>query len=149
MVVDFLISRSFLCCLKYKEADPVFSHPWNRRTNERFFQSTQIVYAKVQYANPDLFMPQVVHTKSYLTWSQYIFLSSTHTSLNPPPLRKPGEKTLYRAPKGWGVRLSWTKGPSEFESVPAMKPFAIIIQVEVPAVGLLAGSCPPRSLSLV
>lgn len=70
-----------------------------------FFQSTQIVYAKVQYANPDLFVPQVVHTKSYLTLSQYIFLSSTQTSLNPPPLRKPEEKTLYHAPKGWEVRL--------------------------------------------
>lgn len=34
--LDFLISHSFLCCLKYKEADLVFSHPWNRRTNEQF-----------------------------------------------------------------------------------------------------------------
>lgn len=93
-LVDFLISRSFLCCLKYKEADPVFSHPCNRRTIKWFFQRTQIVYAKVQYANPDLFMPRVVHTKSCLTWSQYISLSSTHTSLNPPPPREPGEKTL-------------------------------------------------------
>lgn len=83
-------------------------------------------------------MPQVAHTKSYLTLSQYIFLSSTHTSLNPPPLRKPGEKTLYHTPKGWRVRLCWTKGPSEYELVPAMKPFAIINKVEVLAVGVLA-----------
>jgi len=81
-------------------------------------------------------MPQVVHTKSYLTLSQYIFLSSTHTSLNPPPLRKPGEKTLYHAPEGWGGRLCWTKEPSEYELVTAMKLFAIIIKVEVPAAGL-------------
>lgn len=121
----------------------MFSHPCNSRTNERFFQSTWIVYAKVQYTNPDLFVPQVVHTKSYLTLSQYIFLSSTQTSLNPPPLKEPEEKILYHAPKGWGVRLYWAKGPSEYELVPAMKPFATVIIVEVPGFGLLSGSYLP------
>lgn len=82
-------------------------------------------------------MPRVVHTKSCLTLSQYIFLSSTHTSLNPPPLRKPAEKTLYHAPKGWGAWLHWTKGPSEYELVPAMKSLAVKPNVEVLACWLV------------
>lgn len=42
MFVDFLISHSFLYCLKHKEADLGFSHPWNRRTNEQFSKAHRL-----------------------------------------------------------------------------------------------------------
>lgn len=53
--------------------------------------------------------------------SQYIFLSSTHTSLNPPPPKKPREKAPCCAQKGWGGQQCWTKGLSEYAVVAAMK----------------------------
>lgn len=93
------------------------------------------MYAKVQHANPDLFMPQVVHTKSCLTWSQYLSLSSTHTSLNPPPPESPG-KRLHSTLQRTGEQGVLDKGTISI----SIAAFAILIQADVPAVGLRAGS---------